>query len=304
MADFAKSNSRRNRSKRILGHTPSGRIAQARAAHHAGGHSDEPKSLSTQVASYWLWTSRPVAYGNCRGRTSHWPEPSGKRHPCIAFRATGWRRRSLDPHHPPTDVPRHLAAVRGYSGRTCRGEKQKRIGADNVNPPKKVFQSKGAYRLRRAEWARIRRRPGRRAPAYAGPDLFRGHDLRPAGGLGQARPSARGRGKTFTHSNTDRHWPMSKMRLLVLSRACGSLERTEDVFDIYTIIFLAFAIVIFLKLRRVLGQRTGRKRPRHDTYSARDAGRGTTVTTTKQSNCLRKRRLSRLRSLRRSGGKA
>jgi predicted lipid-binding transport protein (Tim44 family) len=69
---------------------------------------------------------------------------------------------------------------------------------------------------------------------------------------------------------------MSKMRLLVLSRACGRLERTEDVFDIYTIIFLAFAIVIFLKLRRVLGQRTGRKRPRHDTYSARDAVRGTT----------------------------
>ena len=98
---------------------------------------------------------------------------------------------------------------------------------------------------------------------------------------------------------------MSKMRLLVLSRACGSLERTEDVFDIYTIIFLAFAIVIFLKLRRVLGQRTGRKRPPYRHLSARDAVRGTTDDN-KQSNCrgVRKRRLSRLRSMRRSGGKA
>jgi predicted lipid-binding transport protein (Tim44 family) len=48
------------------------------------------------------------------------------------------------------------------------------------------------------------------------------------------------------------------------------------VFDIYTIIFLAFAILIFLKLRSVLGQRRGRERPPHDTYSARDAVRGAT----------------------------
>jgi predicted lipid-binding transport protein (Tim44 family) len=45
------------------------------------------------------------------------------------------------------------------------------------------------------------------------------------------------------------------------------------VFDIYTIIFLALAVIIFLKLRSVLGQRTGRKPP---LYSARDAARGAT----------------------------
>ncbi|MCQ3942270.1 MAG: calcium-binding protein, partial [Alphaproteobacteria bacterium] len=41
-------------------------------------------------------------------------------------------------------------------------------------------------------------------------------------------------------------------------------------FDIYTIIFLALAIFIFLRLRSVLGQRTGRERPPYDPYSARD----------------------------------
>jgi predicted lipid-binding transport protein (Tim44 family) len=43
------------------------------------------------------------------------------------------------------------------------------------------------------------------------------------------------------------------------------------VFDIYTIIFLALAVFIFLRLRSVLGQRTGRERPPYDPYSARDA---------------------------------
>ena len=42
-------------------------------------------------------------------------------------------------------------------------------------------------------------------------------------------------------------------------------------FDIYTIIFLALAIFIFIRLRSVLGQRTGRERPPYDPYSARDA---------------------------------
>ena len=45
-------------------------------------------------------------------------------------------------------------------------------------------------------------------------------------------------------------------------------------FDIYTIIFLALAVFIFLRLRSVLGQRTGRERPPYDPYSARDAVRG------------------------------
>ncbi len=42
-------------------------------------------------------------------------------------------------------------------------------------------------------------------------------------------------------------------------------------FDIYTIIFLALAVFIFLRLRSVLGQRTGRERPPYDPYSAREA---------------------------------
>jgi predicted lipid-binding transport protein (Tim44 family) len=47
----------------------------------------------------------------------------------------------------------------------------------------------------------------------------------------------------------------------------------RDVFDIYTIIFLALAVFIFLRLRSVLGQRTGRERPPYDAYSPRDAVR-------------------------------
>ncbi len=46
-----------------------------------------------------------------------------------------------------------------------------------------------------------------------------------------------------------------------------------DVFDIYTIIFLALAVFIFLRLRSVLGQRTGRERPPYDPYSPQDAVR-------------------------------
>ena len=46
-------------------------------------------------------------------------------------------------------------------------------------------------------------------------------------------------------------------------------------FDIYTIIFLALAVFIFLRLRSVLGQRTGRERPPYDPYAPRDAIRGT-----------------------------
>lgn len=46
-------------------------------------------------------------------------------------------------------------------------------------------------------------------------------------------------------------------------------------FDITTIIFLALAVLIFLRLRSVLGQRTGRERPPYDPYSARDAVRPT-----------------------------
>jgi predicted lipid-binding transport protein (Tim44 family) len=48
------------------------------------------------------------------------------------------------------------------------------------------------------------------------------------------------------------------------------------VFDIYTIIFLALAVFIFLRLRSVLGQRTGRERPPYDPYAARDKARPAT----------------------------
>ena len=41
--------------------------------------------------------------------------------------------------------------------------------------------------------------------------------------------------------------------------------------DIYSIIFLALAVVIFLRLRNVLGRRTGNERPPFDPYSRRDA---------------------------------
>src|SRR5262249_36265867 len=41
-------------------------------------------------------------------------------------------------------------------------------------------------------------------------------------------------------------------------------ESRYDVFDIYTIIFLALAVFIFLRLRNVLGQRTGSERPPFD----------------------------------------
>ncbi len=44
-------------------------------------------------------------------------------------------------------------------------------------------------------------------------------------------------------------------------------------FDTTTILLLAVAVLIFLKLRSVLGQRTGRERPPYDPYSAPDAVR-------------------------------
>jgi len=47
----------------------------------------------------------------------------------------------------------------------------------------------------------------------------------------------------------------------------------SDVFDVYTIIFLALAVFIFLRLRSVLGQRTGRERPPYDPYAARERTR-------------------------------
>lgn len=45
-------------------------------------------------------------------------------------------------------------------------------------------------------------------------------------------------------------------------------------FDIYTIIFLALAVFIFLRLRSVLGQRTGHEKPPYDPFTPRDGVRG------------------------------
>src|SRR5882762_8417459 len=50
----------------------------------------------------------------------------------------------------------------------------------------------------------------------------------------------------------------------------------QDVFDFWWIIYATIAVVIFVKLRSVLGQRTGRERPPYDPYSARDAVRPST----------------------------
>jgi predicted lipid-binding transport protein (Tim44 family) len=49
----------------------------------------------------------------------------------------------------------------------------------------------------------------------------------------------------------------------------------QDVFDFWWIIYATIAVVIFVKLRSVLGQRTGRERPPYDPYSARDTVRPT-----------------------------
>ncbi len=53
------------------------------------------------------------------------------------------------------------------------------------------------------------------------------------------------------------------------NRSATAAESMQDVFDIYTIIFLALAVFIFLRLRSVLGTRTGRERPPYDPYAAR-----------------------------------
>lgn len=59
-----------------------------------------------------------------------------------------------------------------------------------------------------------------------------------------------------------------------------SPEDKSKVFDIYTIIFLALAVFIFLRLRSVLGQRTGNERSPFDSAPTKDAnavGKGNVV---------------------------
>lgn len=45
----------------------------------------------------------------------------------------------------------------------------------------------------------------------------------------------------------------------------------SEAFDIYTLLFLVLAVVIFIRLRNVLGRRTGNERQPYDPYSAPDA---------------------------------
>lgn len=57
-----------------------------------------------------------------------------------------------------------------------------------------------------------------------------------------------------------------------LGRSINALdESASSLIDIYTIIFLAVAVLIFLRLRSVLGRRTGNERPPFDPYSRREA---------------------------------
>jgi len=59
----------------------------------------------------------------------------------------------------------------------------------------------------------------------------------------------------------------------LLRRSSPALIRKQCDVDIYTIIFLALAVFIFLRLRNVLGQRTGSERPPYD-RAARDIVQG------------------------------
>ncbi|MGA8433961.1 MAG: calcium-binding protein, partial [Methyloceanibacter sp.] len=47
----------------------------------------------------------------------------------------------------------------------------------------------------------------------------------------------------------------------------------SEAFDIYTLLFLVLAVVIFIRLRNVLGRRTGSERQPFDPYSPPDQKR-------------------------------
>ncbi|MEP3278644.1 MAG: Tim44/TimA family putative adaptor protein [Stappiaceae bacterium] len=50
----------------------------------------------------------------------------------------------------------------------------------------------------------------------------------------------------------------------------------NEIFDVYNIIFLVLAVVIFFRLRSVLGRRTGNERPPYDPYEAKEAQKDST----------------------------
>src|SRR5881397_2758944 len=86
-----------------------------------------------------------------------------------------------------------------------------------------------------------------------------------------------GRAPTYWYGNRSLLPQISYLPASHSSRgSVTAVESVPDVFDIFTIIFLALGVFIFLRLRSVLGQRTGRERPPYDPYSARDAVRGAT----------------------------
>ena len=49
----------------------------------------------------------------------------------------------------------------------------------------------------------------------------------------------------------------------------------SDAIDIYTLLFLVLAVVIFIRLRSVLGRRTGNERPPYDPYTRDDSKQST-----------------------------
>src|SRR5437588_11911607 len=87
---------------------------------------------------------------------------------------------------------------------------------------------------------------------------------------GSAQASGSARSRTYiTDAGTASASADFLSALPLIPRFLTAIESVRDVFDIYTIIFLALAVFIFLRLRSVLGQRTGRERPAYDPYSAR-----------------------------------
>jgi len=54
-------------------------------------------------------------------------------------------------------------------------------------------------------------------------------------------------------------------------RAGGAALENNDIFNLTNILLLAVAIIIFFRLRSVLGRKTGNERPRLDSYAAPDA---------------------------------
>src|SRR5437588_1627210 len=94
---------------------------------------------------------------------------------------------------------------------------------------------------------------------------------------GSAQASGSARSRTYiTDAGTASASADFLSALPLIPRFLTAAESMRDVFDIYTIIFLALAVFIFLRLRSVPGQRTGRERPPYDPYSARDAVRPST----------------------------